>query len=285
MIVNLLSLVLNFGVLAPGPAWSAKVGEYRLEKWVNQNGDRHTMYLKDRRGRVVTTLSDYHVGLIDDLWSEHQARTFDLNRDGVPEVIFETWSGGAHGSSRYFIWSLGSQPQCLLAYDKNNVSGRRDFELIDLDGDGVKEIRSWYDGFAYMAGASFWGNLPVVLKLDGGKYVDRTRQFNGVLMKAEHAEWVALASTDRNVSPDSWIGSSADAINLIALGEMSSHRTRTWRRLVKELPKRNLVWLKKREPAILRIIRGRTKRYAYPQPYEPRPFAFVHFPTERDWLR
>jgi len=263
------------------PTWTASIGHYQLVKWVNPSGDRHTLYLKDPKGRVVVRLTDFHVGLLNDLWSEKPVKTKDVDKDGVPEVVFQTWSGGAHGSCTYQIWSLGTKPRCLLAYDKNNISDEHDFDLVDLDGDGTLEVRSWYDGFAYTVGASYWKHIPVVLRLEQGRYVDRTRRFRTLLQREQHLVWQELLKADLHADPASWGSTSGYAINVIALADLLGQRPAAWRRLSRTLPKRNVDWLKRREPQILAIIRGRTRRYEYPAPYAPGKSRRTFFPTDK----
>ena len=116
-------------------------------------------------------------------------RTWDLNHDGAPDVILETWSGGAHGSQCYYVWSLGRKPRCLLAYDKDDICDDHNFDIVDLDGDGQPEIRSWYDGFAYTVGQTCSEDLPVVLRYEGGRFVDRTSRYRKLLQRASHKVW------------------------------------------------------------------------------------------------
>jgi hypothetical protein len=145
-----------------GPVWTAKVGGYSVVKWVNARKELETLFLKDPKGRVVATITENRVGVDGNFWDKHPIQTSDVNRDGVPEILIETWTGGAHGSISYHLWSLGKHPRCLIAYDKNNISDQHDFEFVDLDGDGIQEIRTWYDGFAYTVGGSNWQDLPIV---------------------------------------------------------------------------------------------------------------------------
>ncbi len=256
----------------PKPAWTAKVGTYHFVKWP-QNGyanDIERLFVKDRLGRMVTSITDHKVTPIFDEKFEPR----DLNHDGVPEIVLSSWTGGAHGSSTYYVWSLGPHPKCLLAYDKNNIADGHDFEFVDLDGDGIPEIRSWYDGFAYTVGGSYWRNLPIVLKLVGDKYVDRTSSFPKITKLAAASAWKEFHRADRMKEPRSWSGTSCSAINLIALADIMKNRAGTWKRLKRELPAQNYRWLRDREWAILGIIRGRSRRYAYPTPYNPVPVKF-----------
>ena len=119
----------------------AAVAGYRIVR-TEGPGENETLRLYDRRGRVVTTVPDFHARLLDN----DKVRVTRIGN--VPTIVLKTWTGGAHGSDAYFVWSLGRRPRCLLAYDKGNVAGEHDFDLADLDGDGMPEVRSWYDGSA-----------------------------------------------------------------------------------------------------------------------------------------
>lgn len=260
------------------PVWVGHVAGYRLEKWSRETkGDMlETLYLKDPRGRIVTAIHDFRVSPL----GGEPIKTIDLNHDGVKEIVLVGWSGGAHGSNKYYVRSLGKHPRCLLAYDKNNVSNEHDFDFVDLDGDGVLEIRSWYDGYAYTVGGSAWKDVPVVLKLEHGRFVDRTTRFRSILWRSMKSQWMELRRCDRSVNPASWSGSSANAINLLALGEMLGNRRQVWSRLGRTLPKRNFLWLRHREPQILAIIRGRKGRYSYPKAYDAKPVEFSSLPAK-----
>lgn len=263
------------------PAWTQRVGTYTLVKWDHPAKDDivQTLYLKDRKGRVVTSIRDFHVGVEANFWEKAPIRKMDLNRDGVPEILLESWTGGAHGSCVYFLWSLGRHPRCLLAYDKNNVNDN-DLEFRDLDGDGISEIVSWYDGFAYTVSGSSWPDLPIVFRYEGGRYVDRTARFKGIVNKAKAEVWDDLADADpaEHFAPRSRL--TADAVNLLALGDMTGTRRQVWSRLKRKLPRTTYEWLREREPTIFKIIRGRFRRYAWPAAYSPGPVKFPAFPTD-----
>lgn len=256
------------------PAWTSRVGGYHLVKWARETADERTietLFLKDRQGRVVGSVTDFRV---TPLFRNDPPEVRDLNHDGVPEVILTTWTGGAHGSNTFHIWSLGKHPRCLLAYDKNNISDQHDFDFVDLDRDGIPEIRSWYDGFAYTVGASDWQYLPVVLKLVNGRYVDRTSHFPKLLKQAAAAVWKELPKTDLKAEPGLWSGPASCAVNLIALADLTHSRPAVWRKLKGALPPKTYAWLREREPQILTIARARRLRYAYPTPYSPKPVTF-----------
>ena len=85
----------------------------------------------------------------------------DINGDGNPEVIIETYSGGAHCCFGTQVYSLGKQPKLILKKPESNAGGQ--FE--DLDGDGIYEFITYDDIFAYQycayAGSPFVKSILV----------------------------------------------------------------------------------------------------------------------------
>jgi len=69
----------------------------------------------------------------------------DINGDGYPEAIIETYSGGAHCCFGTQVYSLGAQPKLILKKPESNAGGQ--FE--DLDNDNIYEFITYDDTFAY----------------------------------------------------------------------------------------------------------------------------------------
>lgn len=70
----------------------------------------------------------------------------DLNADGYPDVVVETYSGGAHCCFGTQVFSLRpSGAALILQKPESNVGGN--FE--DLNSDGVSEFITYDDSFAY----------------------------------------------------------------------------------------------------------------------------------------
>lgn len=256
---------------AAAPITLARIGEYKVVKWPShdESGFGQSLAIRDSHDRTVFKLhAEGRLGFLDDLFDETVYKRRDVNHDGVPEVIFESWSGGAYASFAYTIWSLGKRPRCLLYYDKGCNCDEHDFDLVDLDGDGIPEVRSWYDGFAHILGGTAWTDLPIVLKLVKGRYVERTQAFPHLLAQAERNEWRELSKCDPKSAPTSWASSNGAGINLVALGDIRGQRPAMWRKLRRKMTARNFRWLKSKESAIVAIIRGRSHRYSYPLPYQ-----------------
>jgi len=100
----------------------------------------------------------------------------NLDPDGVPEVIFHRYTGGAHCCSIYTIYSSqGDRLHRTLTYPLDAAAAGA-FE--DVDGDGYSEFQSADPRFFYAFGsyASSWPPA-VVLTFRGGSLIDTTRQF------------------------------------------------------------------------------------------------------------
>ncbi len=69
----------------------------------------------------------------------------DLTGEGNPDVVIETYSGGAHCCFGTYLFDLGSQPEMLLDAQTGNCGG----QFQDLNGDGVYEFTTCDDSFAY----------------------------------------------------------------------------------------------------------------------------------------
>ena len=105
---------------------------------------------------------------------DSNVKVADLDGDGEPEVLVDTFSGGAHCcvTARLLTWDgTGYQP-------KDIEWGDVGYRLVDADGDGRQEL-SGYDprfsaAFTAFAASAF---PPQVLQVDKGQTVDVTRKF------------------------------------------------------------------------------------------------------------
>ena len=89
----------------------------------------------------------------------------DITGDGNPDLIFETFSGGAHCCFSTFIYDLGPTLTKLLESQPSNCGGN----FQDLDGDGVYEFLTCDDLFAYKYCPYAWSPLvQAVLKYQPG---------------------------------------------------------------------------------------------------------------------
>ncbi len=119
----------------------------------------------------------------------------DVNGDGFPEAMIETYTGGAHCCFGTQVYSLGEQPKLILQKPESNAGGQ--FE--DLDDDGIQEFVTYDDTLAYQycayAGSPF---AKVILAYDpvAELYLPASPQFpeayvDDILSHAEKAEIAA----------------------------------------------------------------------------------------------
>jgi hypothetical protein len=118
----------------------------------------------------------------------------DINGDGYPEVIVDTYSGGAHCCFGTRVISLRDVPVSILQKPESNAGGM----FQDLNGDGIYEFLTADDLFAYKycpyAGSPF---VRVIMEFDPGqnKYTPASPrfadQFDGDIQ--EHTAWAQQA--------------------------------------------------------------------------------------------
>ncbi len=91
----------------------------------------------------------------------------DVNQNGVPDLVFSKWSGGAHCCHFLYIFELGKSLRKLASIDSKS----NPIFLKDLNGDQVPEIEFW-DGAIDDQFASFAGSPSgrVVFKYGHGSY-------------------------------------------------------------------------------------------------------------------
>jgi hypothetical protein len=99
----------------------------------------------------------------------------DITGEGDPDVIIETYSGGAHCCFATFVYNLGSKLTKVLETPSSNCGGI----FQDLDEDGVLEFVTCDDLFAYTY-CPFVGSpaVKVILRYEPGRgYVPASPRF------------------------------------------------------------------------------------------------------------
>ncbi len=126
----------------------------------------------------------------------------DINGDGKPEVIIETYSGGAHCCFGAQVYSLGETPQLILDKPPSNAGG----QFQDLDGDQIYEFVTYDDVFAYeycpYVSSPF---VKVIMAYDAeqGSYLPASPRFaeeytEDIEKDTKNAERVAKANRSEN---------------------------------------------------------------------------------------
>lgn len=157
------------------------IGTYTVQRWTNPTNQ---IGFDD----VVTINSPEQPPIRVDMASNINSLTgTDINKDGYPEVIIETYSGGAHCCSSTLVYSLRTTPVLILQKPESNAGG----VFPDLDHDGIREFETADDLFAYLycpyAGSP---SVRVIMEYDPQKdlYVPTSPRFTDSYapMIAEH---------------------------------------------------------------------------------------------------
>jgi hypothetical protein len=107
-------------------------------------------------------------------------KVVDLDGDDEPEVLVDTFSGGAHCclSLRLYRWTGAAYARTTIAW------GDVSYALRDLDHDEVPEIVGWdpmfSSAFTAFAASSF---PPMVLRWNAGTTQNVTRRFPGLVRR------------------------------------------------------------------------------------------------------
>lgn len=118
-------------------------GNYTLRLWHNTNGAADTAFFDG----VVTIWTPGEPPIqIESVSGFGQQNGTDVNGDGFPEVVVETYSGGAHCCFNTVAFTMkGSSIKKVLDTAPSNCGG----SFTDLNGDGVMEFDTCDDSFAY----------------------------------------------------------------------------------------------------------------------------------------
>lgn len=104
----------------------------------------------------------------------------DLDGDGEPEVLVDSFSGGAHCclTARLLTWDGTGYAPKDVAY------GDVGYRLEDLDGDGRPELVGqdpvFSGAFTAFAASAF---PPLVLRVDHGRFADVTKRYPALIRK------------------------------------------------------------------------------------------------------
>jgi len=146
-------------------------------------------FVISRRGR---TLVDKKLGLSVP-WA---LKVRDLDGNGEPEVIADFYTGGAHCCLFSQIYRYTGSRYVPLRH----MWGDPSYALRDVDGDGLRELVTADDRFAY-AFTSYAGSaLPVqAWRYRAGQMADVTRSFPALVRKDAAMLWQERTSEDGDV--------------------------------------------------------------------------------------
>ncbi len=179
--------------LSPGAAYQLKnewlIGAYGIRYWHDPNSEIgfDDIVLIERSGAPTVRIE--MASAIEPLTGA------DINGDGFPEVIIETYSGGAHCCLGTQVYSLRDEPLLILKKPESNTGG----QFVDLDADDIYEFVTYDDIFAYQY-CAFAGSpiVKVIMAYDEtqGSYLPASPRFSDeylddiaqAAVKAENAQ-------------------------------------------------------------------------------------------------
>lgn len=151
------------------------LGDTELRR-ITRDGDRLPERIEVLRGDDIAWVLDGLSLMIVEAYEGKDGRAVpiaagdDVTGDGRDDIVITQSVEGAHPGE--IVWML-SVDEWFGIYVAYRVEVPAPAKFIDIDGDGVIEILTYDDAFAYFGGLSL-GDSPqpaVVLKLDGGEYV------------------------------------------------------------------------------------------------------------------
>jgi hypothetical protein len=122
-----------------------------------------------------------------DLCWPDRLRVVDAQADGEPDVLLDLYSGGAHCCyvTEVFRYDRAGNGYTMLLQDWGDPG----YSLRHIDASKPYEFVSGDDRFAYEFTAYAFSGLPLlVMRLEGGRFVDVTRSYPA-LIASDAASW------------------------------------------------------------------------------------------------
>ncbi len=102
-----------------------------------------TTYIFIQNGKVIDKIEGYYI---------HDFYNGDMDKDGVVDLIYKTYSGGAHCCFDLFIGQITPD---MKKFSKISLRNTDRIELKDLDGDDIKEWIIYDDRYSYFSSLCF----------------------------------------------------------------------------------------------------------------------------------
>ncbi len=111
----------------------------------------------------------------------------DVESDGEPDVMLDTFTGGAHCCSVLELYRYDAQTDRYAQIEHD--FGDPGYRLAQLDGKPQWELVSADDRFAYEYAPYVYSGLPLqIWQIRGGRFIDVTRSYPQ-LIAADAASW------------------------------------------------------------------------------------------------
>ena len=126
-------------------------------------------------------------------------RARDLDGDGEPEVLLDLFTNGAHCCLYTLLFHYGT-PSGPGYETLTHLWGNVGYRLVDMDGDGLPELRSADDRFNYAFSCYACSGVPIqIWQFRGGDFApelqDATRQFTAAIQH-DAARWWKLVQRE-----------------------------------------------------------------------------------------
>lgn len=147
-----------------------QIGEYTIRLWANTGQD--AMDFQD----ILTISQPGQPDVqVESVFKLSDLTGTDITGEGYPDLVIQTFSGGAHCCFSWTVYELGETLNKVLQSPDSNCEG----ELKDLDADGKMEFITCDDLFAYKYCCFASSPLvKVVMKYESGRgYVPASPQF------------------------------------------------------------------------------------------------------------
>lgn len=125
--------------------------------------------------------------------NDSSVQVLDLEDNGQPDVVLDLYSGGAHCCSieQVFSFDPGTMTYGMTQHDFGDPGE----QIVDLGHNGRFEFLTADDSFAYEFTDFAASGLPIqILTFSGGRFVNVTRQYPGLITK-DAARWMKAFSS------------------------------------------------------------------------------------------
>lgn len=180
-----------------------KAGDYRIKiSYANERMCQHLDIFKNNKIVFHEEGIDNHYTLGNDP-NEHN-KNFVRNLIGKgSQLVISKWTGGAHCCTSLLVFDLENEFKKIAEIEGGNY----EIEIVDLDHDGIPEIRVLDDFLAYrFSSFAYSAKAQVILKYRAGHYVLAKKQMRKptphmASFKTKIQKWRALIRKHENDWP------------------------------------------------------------------------------------